>query len=424
MVNVIARFGEMMIKKLSIIAFILLMFVASVSAVVPLVQYSAINDTITRGDNTATYNFSLSNTGAKDDKFQFYTINAFWDISPTIVSVPAGSSSAFDMEITLSDTDKKIVGPQLVPVTIKSLTTDDSIVEELYVYVKPVDSTSLSYTPNVAMSVKMDEEVDPRDPLSVEISMVNRNPLNIQDLRIIVDSKILSKEVQTSLGPLESKTNQILLDLNRLQEPGIYDVNIRLVAQNKTVTQVQKEVKVLEYSQVSVEQTNVKRLFSYSEQIKVYNNGNNETVKQVKVQKNFFSGIFTKSSEKSNTLRENGVTYMTWDISLNPQESHTLTVTTNYNIVAIIVVLIIAGIIMYYIFRSPVLLFKRAKIVVSTDEGITEIKVKLHLKNRSGKEIRNVKVIDRHPKIVSLVEDNSIGSSLQNCCQQIKYTHC
>jgi hypothetical protein len=56
------------------------------------------------------------------------------------------------------------------------------------------------------------------------------------------------------------------------------------------------------------------------------------------------------------------------------------------------------------------LLFKRAKIIASTDDGITEIRVKLHIKNRSGKEIRSVKVIDRYPKIVSLVETEGIGT--------------
>ncbi len=403
-----------MIKKFSIVMFVLLLCVSFVHAAVPIVKYSAVSDVVTEDDNTAQYKFAVTNTGAREDRFQFYTINAFWDLSPTIVTVPAGSTTVFDMDITLND--RKIYGPQLVPVTIKSLNSEDSIVEEVYVYIRQSNTISPSYVPNVKISdVKMDEEIDPRTPLSIEIEMQNRNPLDITDLRIVIDSKLFSKEVQTSLGPLEGKTNQILLDLNKLQEPGIYSISIKLITANKTVTQVQKEVKVVPYSQVTVEQTKVRRLFSYSESLKLHNNGNYETVKQIKVHKNFFAGIFTKSyiadsSVTSSKLREDGLTYMVWEIPLKPQESQNLVVTTSYNSLAVLVILIIAGIVMYYIFRSPILLYKRAKIIVSTDDGITEIRVKLHLKNRSGKEIRNVKVIDRHPKIVSLVEDNSIGS--------------
>ena len=400
-----------MIKKVSIVMFIILLFATSVSAIVPTVKYTPINDTIAEGDHIAIYNVSITNTGTKDDRFQLYTINAYWDVSPTIIIIPAGNTSTFSLQITLNDATNKLVGPQLVPITIQSLTaTNDSVSENLYVYVKSSDSIAMAYSPNVFMTVTMDDKFDPRNPASVEINMVNRNPLDITDLRIVVDSKLFSKEVQTTLGPLETKTNEILLDLNKFQEPGTYDVNIKLVAQNKTITQMQKEVEIIQYSQVTEEITTVKRLFSYSEHIKLYNDGNYATVKQEQIQKNFFSGLFTKYSIKGDIVKENSVTYMSWNIPLNPQESYEIIVTTNYTSIAIIIILIIAGIIMYYIFRSPVLLYKRAKIMVSTDEGITEIRVKLHLKNRSGKEIRNVKVIDRHPKIVSLVEDNSIGS--------------
>ena len=400
-----------MMRKLSIwvcVLMILCLIVPLVNAAIPIVRFSALNDTITQDDNTATYRVSITNTGVKDDRFQLYTISAFWDIDPVMVSVPASSTTAFDMRISLND--RQLVGPQLVPVTVKSLDTEDFVVPQLYVYVKSADGTTLSYTPNVAATVNIADTIDPRDPLSVEITMQNRNPLDIKDLRIVIESSVFSKEVQTSLGPLEGKTNQILVDLNKLQEPGIYDVTVKLMTNNKTITQVQKEVKVLGYSQVSMEQTTIKKMFSYTEHIRLHNDGNYEAVKEVKLQKNFIEKIFTTSSIKYSGLKEDGIRYIVWTISLKPQESYDITVNTNYTSLVIMIILIIAGIILYYIFRSPVLLYKRAKIIASTDEGITEIRVKLHLKNRSGREVRSVKIIDRYPKIVSLVEDIGVGS--------------
>ena len=94
-----------------------------------------------------------------------------------------------------------------------------------------------TYTPNIAMSVNMLGEIDPRGPASVEIYMRNRNPLNIEDLRIVVESPLFTKEVQTTLGSLEEKTNQILLGMNALAEPGTYNVIIKLMIANKTISQ-------------------------------------------------------------------------------------------------------------------------------------------------------------------------------------------
>ncbi|MGV8086473.1 MAG: hypothetical protein ACP5N1_02485 [Candidatus Woesearchaeota archaeon] len=395
-------------KKFSIGILFMLILVVSVTAATPVVRFVAINDTILEGDNLAVYRVVLTNVDSNDDRFQFYTISSFWDISPTIVSVPSASASTFDMEIVLND--KQLFGPQLVPITVKSLNSEDSIVENVYVYIKPSSEASLSYVPNVAMDVIIKEEIDPRNPLSIEMRMRNRNPLNITDLRVVLESELFSKEVQTTLAPLEEKTNQVLFGLNNFQEPGIYTINIKLTVQNKTIAQIKKEVRVSGYSEVSQEETKVKGLFSHANIIKLHNDGNYEVVKEVKVSKNFFEKMFTKSSEKPTILRENGISYMVWNIPLKPRESFTLNIKTNYTSLAVIIILIIAGIILYYIFRTPVLLFKRAKIITSTDEGITEIRVKLHIKNRSGREVRNVKVVDRHPKIVSLVEDNSIGS--------------
>jgi len=395
-------------KKLSIAVFVLLLLATSVNATVPIVKYVAVNDAINGSDNTAVYQVSISNLDKTADRFQLYTINAFWDVYPTIISVPAQNTQTFNLEISLSGKD--LVGPQLVPISIKSLNSEDSVDENLYVYVKPSTETSSNYVPNVAMTVTMDDKIDPRQPLSIEMDMVNRNQLNIKDLRIVVESQLFNKEVQTTLGPLERKTNQVLLDVNNLQQPGMYPLTIKLVVDNKTITQVQKEVQVESYSDVTIEQTTARRLFSYNEYIKLHNDGNSETVKQVKIQRSGFQRLFTSASVKYSKLREDGVTYLTWDVPLKPQESYELVVKTNYNSIAILIVLIIAGIALYYVFRSPLLLYKRAKIITSSDDGITEIRVKLHLKNRSGREIRTVKVIDRHPKIVSLVEDNSIGS--------------
>ncbi len=357
---------------------------------------------------SAFYTFTINNYYEKQDRFQLYTLSAFWDITPTLIYVDSNDSVSFTLEVNLLD--DRIDGPQLVPITIKSLSTSGINEENIYVFVTPSNATKKNYVPNIAMDVKMKDQLDPRDPLAIEVYMRNRNPLDIKDLRIVIESPLFDKEYVTSLTPLGEKTNEILFkDVSPMQTPGIYAVNVKLIVDNKTVAQSQKEINIVPYSEVQVKEAVVKSLFSRSQIIELTNDGNSKAVKKISVPKNFFERIFTSTSANYEKSKEFGVTYLTWNIPLEPQQSYELKVKTDYTILGLIALVIILAIVAYYILRSPLMLYKRAKIVESSEHGITEIRVKLHVKNRSGKTVRGIKVIDRYPKIASLQEDDSVG---------------
>ena len=241
----------MMIKKFSIITvFIItsLLLVTLASATTPIVKYDPKNEIINTSDITtpAVYNFTIINPNSNPERYQLYTISAFWDINPTIINVAGSSNETFDLEVRLLSNN--LQGQQLVPITIKSLSSKDSVVEYLNVNIHSANTIVQTYVPNVAMDITMKDEIDPRDPISIEVYMRNKNLLDIKDLKISVDSNLFSKEYMTTLAPLEEKTNQILfIDLNKIQEPGTYKININLITQNKTIATVQKEVRVIGY---------------------------------------------------------------------------------------------------------------------------------------------------------------------------------
>jgi hypothetical protein len=370
-------------------------------------EYEKIVDSIYINES-AYYDLTIYNNNDYEDRFQLYTISAFWDVSPSLIQSTPSSNNKIKLEI--APLDSKIYGPQLVPVTIKSLSDEYSVVENFYVYIKPSNYTPKDYVANIAMEIRMPEEADPRSPISLEVYMRNRNPLDLKELSIEVTSQLFSKSYVTTLGPLEEKTNQILfVDLNPLQKPGTYSVDIKLIYRNETISQSNKQLIIKEYSDIQVEQTTLKGLFSTKEKISLYNDGNNDAVKLVKVKKNLFEKIFTTTSAKYVTLKEDGSSYLSWEVPLTPRQSYTLTVTTNYMPLVLLIILIIILVISYYVFRSPVVLFKRAKIISASEHGVTDIKVRLHIKNRSGRTIRNIKIIDKYPKLVTLEEETSLG---------------
>lgn len=397
-------------KKLLLLTIFLLaaITIGSVYAIPFTYEYKSVTEDIWNNES-AYYDLTITNNNDYPDKFQIYTISSFWDASPTLIEIASLSSQVISLEI--APLDSKLYGPQLVPITIKSVSDGYFKTENFYLYVKPSSYTPQEYITNVAMEVRLPEETDPRDPMSLEVYIRNRNPSNLDDLRIVVESELFNKEYLTSLSSLEEKTNQILFaDLNPLQKPGTYDVSVKLLYKNDTVSQSTKQVLIKEYSDIQIEQTATRKIFSKTEKISLYNDGNNDALKLIKLKKNFFEKIFTTGSAKYVPLTENGISYITWNVPLKPRESYTITVKTDYTLLALFVILVIVIIISYYIFRSPVILFKNAKITSMSEEGVSDIKVKLHIKNRSGRTLKNIKIIDKYPKLVILQEESSLGN--------------
>lgn len=396
-------------KALLLVSFSFVLIMVSAAYAEPFTyKYEKVVDSIYNNES-AYYDLTIYNNNNYEDRFQIYTISAFWDIGPSLIQAMPMSKNELTLEI--APMDSKLYGPQLVPVTIKSLADSFSVIENFYVYIKPSNYTPMEYVPNVAMEVRMDGEADPRNPISLEVYMRNRNPLDLKELSIEVESELFSKTYITTLDPLEEKTNQILfVDMDPLQKPGAYNVEVKLIYNNETISQSNKQLLIKEYSDIGVEQTKTKGLFSTKEKITLYNDGNNDAVKLIKVKKNLFEKIFTTTSPKYTVLKEEGNSYLTWSVPLKPRETANIVVTTNYTSLVLLILLIIILAVSYYIFRSPAVLFKRAKIASSSEHGVTDVKVKLHIKNRSGRTIRNIKIIDKYPKLMSLEDETSLGS--------------
>ncbi len=396
------------IKRTTLYILLLIIVGTVIATALPFeLAYSPIKESIYTNE-TAQYTFNITNAATTSDRIQIYTISSYWDVSPTLITVDANSTASFTLEVSaLSDA---FYGPQLVPLTIKSLQAGTVQNENLYVYVKSSNETRRTYSPNIASEVHLTNEIDPRNVFPIEIYLRNRNPLNITQLDIAIDSELFHKSYTTTLGPLEEKTNQVIFEINPLQRPGTYSVNIHIMVGNQTINDVSKDVYIKEYSDISIEETLTKTLFTTTERFVLINKGNYDVTKQVKTRSNFFQRIFTSSSDKYFTLNEDGVSYIAWNVPLKPEQKVQIVATTNYSILFIIAVIIIVCIILYYLFRSPVLIYKRAKITTETDQGVSELKVKLHIKNRSGRIIRNIKIIDRYPKIVDIEDESVLGS--------------
>ena len=64
----------------------------------------------------------------------------------------------------------------------------------------------------------------------------------------------------------------------------------------------------------------------------------------------------------------------------------------------------LCALVAYLLLRSPIVLKKKAKIVNTKEGGISELKIILSVKNRSGKHVNNVRIIDIIPRLAEFIE--------------------
>ncbi len=377
------------------------------------VSYNIVEDTI-YPDEIAEFSVTLTNYEDFEESFTVFTIDPNWilDVQPAGVSADSGQSASFTLKI--QPRQGLPTGPYLVPVRFKSLNKPTTEELAFFVYLKSYTPLVGEYKTSVALGVRVPEKLDPRNKLALEVELRNRNGLDIKELNVRVTSDIFSKDYTTSLGPLEEKSSEILFDVDLLEKPGIYPVTVEIFRNNESVSKVEKNIEIVDYSKIEEESYFVRELFKKTEYITVKNIGNEKKTATIDREKNFFERIFTKTDPSRSPQKIDGKNVYSWTIvGLDPLEEYQVTVVENYRFLASIIIIIILIVVGYYLFRSPIITLKRAKLLASKEEDASFIKIKIFMRNRTKKPVYNIKVLDRVPKMANVVEDYDVLGTLQ-----------
>jgi len=132
------------------------------------------------------------------------------------------------------------------------------------------------------------------------------------------------------------------------------------------------------------------------------NEGNIVSTHRVETKYSLFKRVFTSTSPKAK--KESGK--YVWELTLEPGEKTDIKINTNYRPLfygLIIIVLFIVGM-LFHIERS-VVLKKRIFRIKEDSQGISEFKILLHLRNGKHFGLRDVKVLDVLPHVISATQD-------------------
>ena len=372
-------------------------------------------------------NTEIQNSRITPTDYAQYTVTINnYDLDNRIFSLSLGAAYAPNWIISPSSVE--VLGGQEKNITVKVYPKSTTALGSYLLGLKvsdDVDSTKISlpilltldayvsgYPPSVALNVQVPSVQDPREKMKVSVLLRNRNQLDIKNLIVQLSSDIFSKQYNLSLAPRVEKTNELVFDIPPLQAPGDYNLNVKVTypQTGRIIAESDSAFTISQYSSINPEFFSKTSWFLTTDTIVMQNNGNYERTKEVAVPANWLERMFISTNLPATLEKVNGQTQLKWVVSLKPTETKQILIEKNYRVLAIIVLLLILALIGYFIFRSPIVILKEAAVVNKDEEGISEIKVRLFLKNRSRKAVHNITVTDKLLRITELADTHSMGS--------------
>ncbi len=370
----------------------------------------------------ASFHIKITNAADKTQRYSIYSLQSGqgWNVDPSplkdkIVEIAPGKS--YLVKIIAEPLEAFNPGIYPISVTIESDLGEEQVVK-LKIYLSPENPPD--YIPFIKATVDMDEKISPRDPLSIKLFMENKNPLNLENLRIRIQSDIpeFEKDVTVDLPPLEKKTVEFAITPNEFQQPKEYVLFFVFERNGEQVKVIEQKIEILPLLPAFTVTANEESVFlKKSTTVEVWNEGNVLNTQAVKIPVSFWQSIFTTGAKK---IKEGEQRYLTWEVSLDANEKTTVVYVTNHRLFIYLLFVLLIFAAFYAYVQSPVFVQKTAVTTKSDEEGtLSEIKVTLEVKNKRAAPLKQLSIIDQVPAIANVEKSLHLGTLRP---QEIKHT--
>lgn len=402
------------ILKFLILAMALLLVLNMAYAASFDVKVTSINDKIIV-DEVAEFGITIENSADTEDEFIIKKAGyPFWDMytkplqNPITLRVPAQGSASIrlfvdPLYITSVDTYTLDIG-------VVSQRTGEEQKAPITVGIKSTEPLIGGYIPTVVTSTSISpEKIDPREEVTIKIVLNNQNVLDYPNLTVKVESSIFKDELNAPLGPKEDKTLEIIKRLDAMTAPQEDRLIVAVFKEGRMIVNpIVKEFEIKEY--ISQEELQTEHSFlKIRKGIKVTSN-NPDYNGIVKIETTPLKNLFMTTSPRADTAKADGKQYLVWQVKLGNDRAMTVYTFENYRPIVVIIVLAIAAIVLYFLFRSPLVVRKGVASIGMSEGGVSDAKVVVRVKNRSPNQITNIEVLDNVPHIAHVEKELSIGS--------------
>lgn len=368
-------------------------------------------------DEKASFIISITNLGETTDTYKL-SLGIDWG---ALTDPPKDWISGVDVEpqkivnVSLSLTPSKdlpIGWCHKVKLTVKSQKTQEAADEILDICISSGIGMQNQYAPGASIADITIEpkHIDPRENFVITLYLKNGNRLNLSGLKIKMDSDVINKEDIITLNPLEQKALKYVFGIDPYTAPRTDELKVSLVWGDAIINVQKESYDIAGYSTFTSSKETKKQFLKNIDYYTITNDGNVKKTESFKVKISALYWLFVATNPKAKVVSEDNIRYLKWDLTLEPQEKATIRVVTTYRPFWSITALIIIAIIAYYIFRSPIVIRKRAVVVATEEGGISELKVIISVRNRSNKTFDDVRIIDRVSNIAEVLKEHYLGT--------------
>ena len=408
-----------MILWLSLMLLFVIIFPINVLASDYKVEVKPIYSTITPQEQ-ARFDITITNNADKDARFRVFYLDVIWDLSidpRTDSTVTIGSKQSKTVHLLLKPRNLPLA-TYMVPITINRESDNDYTIVNLQVSVmSEEEKNGDEYGTAIETTLKMDQRIDPRKDISITVDVANKNPKDNPNITFVLESGLFRDQRQISLGPYEKKEFIVTTKINPLEKPDKYFLDAYFITyqNNKSmiIGRIPKSIvfEIIDYGKLERNNSVEKRFLYTKETLTLWNSGNDERSELVKIEANILKSIFQKISPKPDQMiTEQDKRYYGFEVSLKPQESKQIIIITDYTILLYLCIIIAILAVLYFIFRSPIAIKKSYTHLTMKEGGISEMKVIIHVKNRSYKTRENIIVTDRLSNIAEVMKEFPIGT--------------
>jgi hypothetical protein len=394
-------------KKAILIGIFLILAAGLVSAADFNVSVTSAKDNIDI-DESAQFVFTILNNLDQEQNIKVYSPEVEWSIPEQVVKVYANSES--NVKVTLTPTKYVDPGMYGIKINLKEEDSGELVEQIVFVNVRPPGEAISAYKPSVSMEVDIPKVIDPTEAVLVTVILENQNTLYLPDLVLRVTSDIDAFDIEQDLvlESLGKKAVELSYNLDPLQEPGTYKVNFEVLKGKEVIESGDPEI--IEISTISPDfEEDIQRWDVPLLRTKIVatytSNSNAKDTQVVKFPVNVFTSIITSTRPKSETIKEDGQKYKAIALELEPGQSRTIYVITDYWIPLVVLVVILLGLFIYFKYKSPVKIRKGISDVQTKEGGVSELKIMLEVTNTSKKAIKHVSIIDYVPNIADLSQE-------------------
>lgn len=368
-------------------------------------------------DQKAEFKLYLTNELDVEDTIHLRFNDLYWDIQSDPLyhyfsGIRIQPGETIESLIYFTPTTSIGIGRYIVGLDIVSEKTKTRVSKPLTINVKPQFPFEFKgeYQPLVDITTDIPEKIDPREDIIIKVNLKNRNPLDIKELDIYIESELMNEFRTTPLPPLLEKTEEFRFRIDDLQSPIDDTMTITVKRNNETLRVVKKSFSINAYSDI-LREYEEKQYFMKRERIfKLTNIGNIENTDIIKLPTGSIKKWFDTTLPESRLIKEYDGLFNQWEITLGPNQSTEVKITSDYKSILISFILIIILIIAYFVFRAEVVVKKVGTTISMKEGGTSEIKILIFVKNRAKNFVQDLNIVDRIPNMVELSSENVLGT--------------